>query len=112
MPWKKIKKGLEYDLQTDANYTVPTCPECDIPLFGLKPGDMERTITCPGCKTRLYVPKTAWVEKYFEDNTGEKNITRPCSNCTGMMKIKRIYRNGTWRTAYGACERCGMKFIV
>ncbi len=104
--------GIEYDAHTDSTYYVPECWYCGMPLSGLEESDIGNEIECPYCERKIRIPDADWIRKYIEGNTGTMTDEEDCMFCDGKMTVKKIKKNGKWRTFSGVCQKCGARFIV
>ena len=106
------KKGIEYDMYTDSIYTVPTCPHCEYPMFGLREDDIGKTVMCFACGEQVHIPDETWIHDYMENYVGTKKEETKCLKCGGTFVEEYIKRNGKWKVAYGYCRDCGFSYVV
>lgn len=102
---------IDYDMQTDSIFEVPTCPVCNADKQ-LVPYMIDFNCGhCGNCGAKINLNGEK-IKKYIEENFGEKTEEEKCFKCGGVMKIHYYKHMGEWRTGGGACEACGMRFIV
>ena len=97
---------LDYDHVTDTCYNRPGCPECQAPVGS--------DGICFSCQKKYELDDAMMV---WLNATNEEKVEKgDCIKCGGKGTMeKHFIRNAVtleWQTAYGHCDKCGMKFIV
>ena len=112
----------DYDLHTDKCFKRPGCPECYAPIGK----DSDGKYYCFSCGKDFEVEDPEML-KWFEERSETKIVMEDCpkittkdgthiSGCGGKKCVRTLYRKNPvslkWEVMRGACEQCGMRFIV
>ena len=97
---------LDYDMHTDKCYRRPGCPKCNAPV-----GYDGKCFSCQK-EYEIDVAMRVWLNATNEEKVEKDD----CIKCGGKGTMENHFvRNAVtleWQTAYGHCEKCGMRFIV
>ena len=114
----------DYDMHEDKCYKRPGCPKCNEPIFRFE----DNQFHCASCGD-VFEPDAEMLEWYekreemkmeIEDHPEReiemKNGEKIKMGCGGKECLEVYYRRNPitleWITAYGHCNKCGMRFIV
>lgn len=103
--------GSDYDYQNDVIYKRPVCPVCKEP-FGKRDDEKYHCYDCG----RVIKVNDPGIRKWIRDRAFYKVESEDCWNCGSEKTMEIHYRKDkvtlAWRSCWGSCSKCGMRWIV
>lgn len=78
-----VKKMADL-LRGGATMMAETCPDCNVPIFKLKSGEM----VCPGCDRRVVFAKSTEAEALAAQSSSTSELERVMSGKVDMIRAK------------------------